>query len=155
MMTLLNRNPLIEMENLRREINRVLDGVGANHWGNPFARFPSWSGSMAPDYPLLNVSEDGENYYVEALAPGIDPDTLSVTVTRNNLTITGERKFVKDSNLTYHRKERMSGQFTRGLELPQPIDESKVSAEYVNGVIRVQLPKTEEAKPKSITVHVA
>jgi len=80
---------------------------------------------------------------------------VSVTIQDNFLTIKGERKHdveKKESNF-YHR-ERVHGSFSRTIELPTRVDAGKVEAIFRDGVLRVSLPKSEEAKPKEIQVSV-
>lgn len=144
-----------EMEELRREIDRVFRGFeGGSVPG--FRRLAFLPGQAARQYPLVNLSEDNDNLYVEALAPGIDPQGLSLTVQGTTLTITGEKKPVSElSAEEYHRNERSAGKFVRNVELPCPVGEQGIDASYKNGLLLVTLPKHEAAKPKQIAVHVA
>jgi HSP20 family protein len=95
--------------------------------------------------------------YVEALAPGVDPASLSLSVLRNVLTISGEKRRVPGDIKpeAFHRSERATGKFIRNIELPVEVDENKVKADYENGLLMVTLPKAEQAKPKQISVQVA
>jgi len=147
-----NWNPFAELDALRREIDRMAEGFGTqrNLWRSVFL-----PGRAARAFPLLNVSEDAEAVYVEALAPGLDTETLEVSVKGGTLTLEGEKKplsGVKPEQ--YHRTERSAGKFVRSLDLGTEIEESKVTAEYVNGLLLVTLPKGEKAKPKQISVKV-
>jgi HSP20 family protein len=114
-------------------------------------------GQAARRYPLLNLSEDREHVYVEALAPGLDSGSLDLTVIGNVLTITGEKRRhpadIKPE--AFHRSERAAGKFVRTIELPVEVDAEHVEAEYKHGLLRVTLPKAAAAKPKQITVTVA
>jgi HSP20 family protein len=143
-----------EMDALHREIDRAFeDFVPAA----AFSRVAFLPGRLARGYPLVNVHEDKDRLYVEALAPGIDPQSLNLTVVHNNLTISGEKKGsapdIKPE--AFHREERASGKFVRTITLPVEIDETKVNAEYKNGLLLITLPKSEKAKPKQITVQVS
>ena len=148
-------DPFAEMETLRREIDRTL----GEFW---FDRGPrAWRGAFLPgraarQYPLVNLSEDKERLYVEALAPGVHPKTLDLSVVQGTLTIKGEKLgMAQVSADAYHRNERAAGRFTRTIELPVEVDAAKVHADYRNGLLLVTLPKSEAAKPKQIPVSVA
>jgi len=144
-------DPLREMSNLRHEINRVLEGF-PRRVSLPVAFLP---GRAARSYPLLNVVEFAEGYSLEALAPGLDPSTIDVSVKGNVLTIKGEKAGIVDVPAeSFHRSERAAGSFVRTLELPAEIDPTKVEAAYSDGLLRISLPKAEQAKPRQIEVKV-
>lgn len=147
-------DPWREMEALRREIDRAFEQVGLRL--PPLFRTAFLPGRAAREYPLANVYEDKDTVYVEALAPGLDPASLNVSVVRHSVTISGEKKGIPDSvkSDSVHREERAAGRFTRTLELPTGIDENKVRAEYKHGLLFLTLPKAEVAKPKQIAVQV-
>ncbi|MCL5271625.1 MAG: Hsp20/alpha crystallin family protein [bacterium] len=149
-------DPFRELDALRREIDRSL-GFGDGGWRFPFSRFSFLPGRAARGYPLLNLSEDGDNFYVEALAPGIDLATLKVAVVRDQLQISGAKHEAgRDAKPeAFHRNERAAGRFVRTIALPAEVDEAKVKAEYNNGLLTITLPKHERAKPRQITVNVA
>lgn len=148
-------NPFQEMEALRHEIDRAFEefGLGAG----PSVRAAFLPGRLARGYPLMNLHEDADNLYVEAMAPGIDPEALNLTVVRNTLTVSGEKKRAPGEIKpeAFHREERAGGKFVRTITLPVEIDEVKVKAEYKDGLLLITLPKAEEAKPKQISVNVA
>lgn len=144
--------PFREFDVLRREIDRAFETVRGRGRRNAFL-----PGSNPRSYPLVNLSEDGDAVHVEALAPGIDPEKLQINVLRNQLTISGE-KVANDESVdreSYHRSERSSGRFTRSFTLPAQVDPDRVTAEYQAGILRLTLPKAEEAKPRQIAVKVA
>jgi HSP20 family protein len=104
----------------------------------------------------VNLHEDEGHLYVEALAPGVDPKTLDLSVAHGTLTIKGEKPgLAQVSAEAYHRNERAAGRFTRTLELPVDVDAGRVTADYKNGLLLVTLPKSEAARPKQIPVKVA
>jgi len=146
-----------EMDDLRREMDRAFRNVGLGGWlSSPVTRFAFLPGEAARVYPLLNVNEDEHNVYVEALAPGLDPDSLSIHVVQGQLNISGEKPAL-DGNVpreAYHRNERAAGRFVRSITLPVDVDQGKTKAEYKNGLLLVTLPKSEAAKPKQIAVKV-
>jgi HSP20 family protein len=150
-----NGNLWNNMEALRREIDRA------------FAQFdfrpaPSFHTAFLPGraarrYPLINLHEDRDMVYVEALAPGVDPASLELSVVDHTLTISGEKQRHPEAIKpeAFHRSEREAGRFTRAIELPREVDAANVKADYRNGLLLVTLPKAERAKPKQITVQVA
>jgi HSP20 family protein len=156
-MSLMSFDILDEMARMRKEIDRVLGESGISSWTFPFSRISFLPGRASRAYPLINISEDNNNFYVDALAPGLDPENLSVSVTRDQLVISGEKKpLPKNIKSEYiHRSERAAGQFTRSLPLSAGVESDHVQANYTNGVLKIVLPKVEAAKPKQIAVKVS
>jgi HSP20 family protein len=153
-----NWNPWREMEALRREMDRLFDSFGSQPFGLPISRVSFLPGRAAHSYPLLNLSEDADNIYAEALAPGVDPKSLKVSVVRDQLEIEGAKPSMESGDgaeaQTWHRSERAAGGFLRTARLPVEIDADKVTAEYRDGILSVKMPKSAAAKPKKITVNV-
>lgn len=145
-------NPFEEVEAMRREFARAL-GQTAQAAPSPF-RAAFLPARAARAYPLLNLHEDADNYYVEALAPGVDPASFEVSVLRDRLTLSGEKKPVNDGVKpeAFHRSERAAGRFVRTIDVPSEVDGDKVSADYRDGVLTVTLPKAAAAKPRQIRV---
>lgn len=147
-------NPFVEMESLRRDIDRAFEEFGTTREeGNRVAFLP---GRGPRRYPLINLAEDKENVYIEALTPGVDPQSLEVSVLRNRLTLAGEKiripADVKPE--AFHRSERSSGKFVRTFDLPVEVDDERIQAEYRNGLLLVTLPKAEKAKPRQVSVKI-
>ncbi|MBE7560380.1 Hsp20/alpha crystallin family protein [bacterium] len=142
------------MEEMRREMDRVFRSLAEGRLRiSPVSFLP---GLAARAYPLVNVSEDKDNVYVEALAPGLSPDSLKVVVVQDQLQISGEKEGPRDVKPeAYHRSERAAGRFVRSISLPVEVEDGKVSAEYRNGILEITLPKAEKARPKEIAVKVA
>ena len=93
---------------------------------------------------------------VKADLPEVKKEDVKLTVQDDVMSISGERKYEKEEKgKKYHRVERAYGSFMRSFTLPEDADGSKVSAEYKDGVLKVRLPKSEKAKPKSIEVKVS
>jgi HSP20 family protein len=105
-----------------------------------------------PSFPALNVWEDNDNLYVEAEIPGVKPEDIEASAIGRELTIHGRRQPAQDPNLTYHRQERGTGEFTRVLELPVEVDTENVQAGLKDGILTVTLPKSRSAKARKIEV---
>ena len=143
-----------EMEDLRREIDRVFQGFEGGRWPS-FRRLAFLPGRAARQYPLVNLHEDNDNLYVEALAPGVDPEKLDLNVQGTTLTISGEKKPQSDLPVEdYHRCERSAGRFVRTVELPYQVRDDGTTATYKQGLLLITLPKHESAKPNQISVQV-
>lgn len=105
--------------------------------------------------PDVDIRENKDAYLVEADVPGMDKNDIHISVADNVLTIKGERKREeKKEGDGYTRYERQYGSFERSFDLPGGIDESKVTAEFKDGVLCVTIPKPEETKKKQIEVKV-
>ncbi len=137
------RSPFEELEQIRREIDRAYGDLSGRVFRAPIAGV----------FPLTNVFEDKDHYYVRAELPGIKADELDLSVTADSLSITGERKIgVEKENARYHRREREAGKFSRMISLPSQVDPEKAEARSANGVLTVVLPKARASKPKQISV---
>jgi HSP20 family protein len=137
------RSPFEQLEQIRREIDRAYGDLSGRVFRAPIAGV----------FPLTNVTEDGDNYYVRAELPGIVANELDISVTGDSLSISGERKLpVEKENARYHRREREAGKFSRMISLPSQVDPEKAEARSANGILTVVLPKAEAAKPKQIAV---
>ena len=105
--------------------------------------------------PPVDVYEDEHSIILKIEVPGIDEKDIDVRIENNTLTVHGERKFEKEEKEeNYRRVERQYGSFTRTFTLPIAVDPEKVEANYDKGVLKVQLAKKSEAKPKQIKVNV-
>jgi HSP20 family protein len=105
-------------------------------------------------YPLVNVREEPDAFYVEAEVPGVNQDQIDVLIRHGTeLTLQGDRKPVGSEISTWHYRERGEGRFHRVLTLPMPVDAGKVEARLEQGVLRLVLPKTEAVKPHRIPVQ--
>ncbi len=102
----------------------------------------------------MDVYETDDEFVVQALVPGIDPDKLDVTLSDNTLTIRGTYQVEEVEGARYLLRELRSGEFTRSVTLPKPVQEGKIRAEYHNGMLTLHLPKAEEAVAKKIKVQV-
>lgn len=137
------RGAFSELNRVRREMDSLLRGMPAEGW------LPESTGM----FPLINVGEDADHYYVRAHVPGMMPDDIELSVVGKNLTIQGSRKAPeKVEGARFHRQERNFPTFNRTIGLPSEVQVDKVSAESKDGVLVITLPKIEEAKPKQITI---
>ncbi len=103
--------------------------------------------------PAIDVYQDNDNLIVETSLPGIDPENVDISVENDVLTISGETKEKKEvKKEDFYRKEIREGSFSRSVILPLGVKGQDAQAEYENGVLKVILPKAEEAKPKKIAV---
>lgn len=145
-------DPTTDFLSLRREIDRAFEAFR----GNGGTRNLFLPGRSPRSYPLVNIAEDADHVYAEALAPGLDPDKIEITVVGNQLTITGEKTPPADVKPeSYHRNERAAGRFVRTFTLPTEVKSESVEASYKAGVLTISLPKAEAAKPRKIAVAVA
>lgn len=107
-------------------------------------------------YPAINVWEepDGSVAHIEAELPGMTIGNLDVSVLGNEVTISGERRIGQEGDaardVTWHRRERGVGKFSRTLTLPWEIDADHVEARLHDGVLDVKLPKAESSRPKKV-----
>ena len=137
------KSTLEELERMRNETARLFDQ----------SRGRTFQETAAGVFPLVNVTEDKDNYFVRAELPGLKAEELNIAVAGNNLTISGERKIPSEGDtVNYHRREREAGIFNRIIALPRDVEVDNVEAGLVDGVLTVTIPKAEEAKPKQITV---
>jgi HSP20 family protein len=138
-----------ELDNLRREIDEAFRGVGM---ARPLATAAFLSPTSARRFPLLNLSEDEEKVYIDAMVPGVDPKELQLSVLRGTLTISGERKAPSDKGIL-HRSELGYGKFTRSIDIPADINPDNTTAEYRDGVMRITMAKSEHARPRKIEIQ--
>jgi HSP20 family protein len=139
-------DPFRDLVSIQDELNRLF---GRTFSGSEMTR-PTASGTWMPS---MDVFETEDKIVAEIELPGIDPDRVDVSVEDSTLTVSGSREFtseVKDENV--HRLERRYGAFTRAITLPQTADTEKVEARFDKGVLRVEVPKVERAKPKRIEI---
>jgi len=137
------RSPLTELDRLRQQMEKWQGALSEGAFPIPAAGV----------FPLTNVTEDKDNYYVRAELPGIKSDELDIQVTVKGISISGERKIpVEGNNVKYHRREREAGKFSRTINLPEDVDVNKVDASLKNGILTVTIPKAEIAKPRQISI---
>jgi HSP20 family protein len=105
--------------------------------------------------PRVDIAETDKAFEIKAEIPEVNKEDVKVTVHNGVLTVHGERKLEnEEKGKKFHRIERFYGSFTRSFTLPDNVDETKTSASFKDGMLNLQIQKTEEAKPKSIEVKV-
>ena len=133
-----------ELDQMKREMERLFEGISRGLVRE----------TTAGVFPLVNVTEDKDNYYVRSELPGVTAEDLDITITGDNLSISGERMIpVEDKSAKYHRRERDAGKFSRMLTLPGQVDSEKVEAGLADGILTVVLPKPASTKPRQISVQ--
>ena len=137
--------PPADLSQMRREMESLLERLGG----------ATGEVSTAGVVPPMNVSQDGDHYYVRALVPGVDASRLEVSAVNRTVTVAGTRQASEERGVSYHRKERPDGDFSRSVTLPGDFDGTRVQARYADGVLTLTLPKTEAAKARRITVQTA
>jgi len=104
--------------------------------------------------PLVDIYDNEKAVVIKAELPGVGKEDISIDVSDRVLTLKGERSYDGDMKQErYCRRERTFGEFCRSFTLPADIDPDKIKAEYKDGILRIEIPKPEEQKPKHITVH--
>lgn len=144
-MNIVRWRPMRDIMNLRNEFDRLFEeafDMTSSRW------------QTATNWWLdLDVREDEDKYVVKASVPGIDPEDIDITLANNVLTIRGETKAEETKEgEQYHLRERRYGRFARSLTLPASVNTDAVEAMCDNGVLTLEIPKAEEAKPRRISV---
>ena len=104
----------------------------------------------------MDVAETDQSFEVKVDLPGIDPDQVEIQLDNNTLTIRGQRieeTEEKNDEKQFHRIERYQGSFARSVVLPNAINEDEAAAEFKDGVLKIVIPKSEEAKPRKININ--
>jgi HSP20 family protein len=126
-----------QMEKLQSYINRLVE--------NQQTTF---------EFPPLNIWSSENGAHITCEIPGIKSEDIDISVANDTLTIKGSRNAERLSEEeTYHRQERNFGQFARTIQLPFSINATQVKADFLNGILQIDLPRAEEDKPKKITVQ--
>jgi HSP20 family protein len=108
--------------------------------------------------PVVDVNESASDVGITVELPGIDPSAVEITYENDVLTVRGEKKSTRkegDTETRYHIVERTFGAFTRSFRMPKGLDESKIDAQYANGVLTIRVPKAAVAAPRKIEIRTA
>ncbi len=140
--------PFREFERMRRDMDRLWDSFFEGGVRRRTEEEAGW-------YPSLDVAETKNEFVVKAEVPGMEPKDIDISLSDGTLTIKGEKKHEKEEREEdYRLVERSYGAFTRSIQLPSEVQREKISASYKNGVLRIVLPKSEEAKKKEVKIKV-
>jgi len=148
MMNLVRWNPLGEMTTMQNRINRMLN---APYW--PAGRMSDKTG-MDMWNPAVDLYEKDDYFVIKAELPGVDKKDISIDLKDRVLTLSGERLYeneAKEEN--YYRRERSYGKFQRAFTLPADVDSDRINAKFKDGLLRIEVPKPEQQKPKQVTIH--
>ncbi len=148
-MNVVKWNPFRELEDIQTRLNRMFTDVPSRRPDEDALFFADW-------VPAVDIQETENAYVIKAELPEISKEDVKVEMLDGVLTIEGERRQEKEEKgKKFHKVERSYGKFMRRFALPTEIDATKVQAEFKDGVLNVELPKTAAAKPKAIEVKVA
>jgi HSP20 family protein len=138
-------DPFRELSSIQNELNRLFGRTFGTEEGQD-VRTAEW-------VPALDVAETEDRFVITAELPGVKPDEVDISVENSVLTITGERKFYSETKEEdFHRIERRFGSFARSITLPSVADPERIQASFDDGVLTVEIPKREEAKPRKIQI---
>ncbi len=149
-MSLVRWDPFRELEEVSGRLNRLFN--------QPLARrMADDEGTLFADWaPAVDVQETDGEYLIKADLPEVKKEDVTVEIQDGMLSVRGERRQEKEEKgKKFHRVERAYGRFERRLAVPQEVDAQKVAAEFKDGVLKVHLPKSATAKPKTIDVKVS
>ena len=140
------RSSFDDLERMRQQMDRLMESF-------PGQRSQERSAGV---FPLVNLTEDRNHFYLRAELPGVKSEDLEIQAERNAISLAGARKVdAEGGDVKYHRREREAGTFSRVIGLPGEIDPDKVAANLANGILTITIPKAEVAKPKQINVRSA
>jgi HSP20 family protein len=131
----------------------------ANPWFNDvldnFFNDSFVSDRMTTRVPAVNISETDQNYHIELAAPGLKKEDFKLNLDRNMLNISVEKKTEQnDENKKYNKREYSYTSFVRSFSLPDSIDESKIDAEYTDGILKINIAKKEEAQQTNRQIEI-
>ncbi len=142
--------PFRELDRMRREMDQMWRSFLPEKLArrSEAAIFGEW-------FPEFDLSETKDTLVVRAEVPGISPKDIDISLVDNTLTIKGEKKQELDEkNENYHYIGRSYGAFARAIALPREVQGDKVTASYKDGVLKILLPKSAEAKEKEISIKI-
>ena len=148
-MALVRWDPFRELEDMSDRLNRVFSRPALRTGGKENLTVADW-------IPTVDISETDGEYLIKAELPEVKKEDVKVTVEDGVLTIQGERRQEKEEKgKKFHRIERAYGTFLRTFALPMDVDETKIVADYKDGLLQLHLPKLARPLPKTIEVKVS
>lgn len=142
-MTLVRWKPFSDTLAFNDDVNRLFDEIWRRGRGSDLG---SW-------YPAVDLSESETAFNMMVELPGMTKDDVKITLNDNMVTLRGEKKASSESKKeNWHQVERTYGAFERSFQLSTPVDKTKVNAKFENGVLTVTLPKSEESRPREISI---
>lgn len=147
-MALYHWNPATDFGDLRSQMNRLFDNFYTHSTDRDEAPIKeNWR-------PYVDILEKEDALLLIAELPGVPRNKIKLNTADGVLTLSGEKDIPENAkNDCYHCSERYFGPFERRFSLPSNVDISKINAEYKDGILKILLPKSEEAKPKEIEIH--
>jgi HSP20 family protein len=145
-MTIMRWDPFRELEDVSNRLNRMFN----------LTRGDAREALTSADWvPAVDIVETPEEYLLKVECPEVKKDELKVSVENGVLNIQGERKREEEEkDKKFHRVERYYGSFMRSFALPENVDDTKVSADFKEGLLNVHVPKSEKSKPRAIDIKV-
>jgi HSP20 family protein len=140
-------DPFRNLSTLRERINRLFDFTFPSEWetGGELT-LTGWR-------PTVDIYEKGDKTVIHAELPGVKKEDISIDVRGNVLTLKGQRSAEEEVNEeSYYRKERSYGSFQRSFTLPETVKPDQVEADFKDGVLKIEIPKPEEARLRQITI---
>jgi HSP20 family protein len=142
---------LIRFKNPQNDVRHGIMPTFLNEFFNDFMHSELMNKDFFKTVPAVNINETADKFVVEIAAPGLSKEDFKVEVEKGVLSIKAEKKEVKsDENSKHIRREFSYSSFNRTFNMPEQVNPDSISAEYENGVLKLQLPKKEEAKEKPV-----
>jgi HSP20 family protein len=141
-------DPFRDLSSIQNELNRLFGRTFAREGeAEAEARDVAWT-------PALDVSETQDRFVIQVELPGVAPEDVDISVENSMLTVQGERRFYNEMKEDdFVRVERRFGSFARSITLPSTADPEAIQASFDAGVLTIEVPKKEEAKPRKIQIQ--
>jgi len=138
-------DPFHDLTLFQDRINRLFE--------DDIIRQGRWTSSREAWVPMIDITEDDNEIVLWVDLPGISQKEVDITISGDQLSIKGEKKFEQSNQIKHLRRERFMGPFSRTFELNLPVETEKVNAAYKNGVLEIHLPKVSETKPLKVSIQ--